>query len=170
MSSEDSHNHFCIYCGEKLIPNQQFCSKCGREIYHGESADFHKPSKYDDRILEIERDYNFKQSKALDFVKKIFNPSDMAYEKFASAINRSNKLFNNQLMVTRKMVELDSDENELVEREIEGKIKTLQTFVDKMDELINELVIHLSSNKKDDDEINDLFSDMDDLINSVKNY
>jgi hypothetical protein len=39
-----------------------------------------------------------------------------------------------------------------------------------MEELINELVIQLSSNKKDNDDINDLFKDMDDLIDSVKDY
>ena len=68
------------------------------------------------------------------------------------------------------MVELDTDNNELVEKEIDSKIKTLETFVDKMEDLINELVIHLSSNEKDNDDINNLFNDMDDLIHSVKDY
>ena len=39
-----------------------------------------------------------------------------------------------------------------------------------MNELINELIIHIGSNKKDDDDINNLFNDMDDLINSIKKY
>ena len=94
----------------------------------------------------------------------------MAYNKFSSSINKSNQLFANQLEVTRKMVELDTDNNELVEKEIDSKIKTLETFVDKMEDLINELVIHLSSNEKDNDDINNLFNDMDDLIHSVKDY
>ena len=170
MTLDDNHNHFCIYCGEKLIPNQQFCQKCGKSVYHENSPDSRTPSKFDGELLKIEEDYNLKQSKATDFVKKMFDPTQMAYEKFISAINRSNQLFNNQLLVARKMVELDVDENELVEREIENKINTLKSFIDKMDELINELVIHLSSNKKDNDDINDLFSDMDDLIHSVKDY
>ena len=68
------------------------------------------------------------------------------------------------------MVELDVDNNELVEKEIENKISILSSFVDKMNELINELIIHIGSNKKDDDDINNLFNDMDDLINSIKNY
>ena len=62
------------------------------------------------------------------------------------------------------------DNNELVEKEIENKISILSSFVDKMNELINELIIHIGSNKKDDDDINNLFNDMDDLINSIKNY
>ena len=58
----------------------------------------------------------------------------------------------------------------MVEKEIESKIKTLETFIDKMDDLINELVIQLSSNEKDNDDINNFFDEMDDLINSVKDY
>ena len=170
MTLDDNHNHFCIYCGEKLIPNQQFCQKCGKSVYHENSPDLETTSKFDGELLKIEQEYNLKQSRASDFVKKIFDPSHMAYEKFLSAIQRSNQLFTNQLMVTRKMVQLDVDENELVEKEIENKINILQTFIDKMDELINELVIHLSNNKKDSDDIDNLFSDMDDLIDSVKNY
>ena len=53
---------------------------------------------------------------------------------------------------------------------MDSKIKTLETFVDKMEDLINELVIHLSFNEKDNDDINNLFNDMDDLIHSVKDY
>jgi hypothetical protein len=39
-----------------------------------------------------------------------------------------------------------------------------------MDDLINELVIQLSSNKKDNEDVDNLFKDMDDLIDSVKDY
>ena len=63
-----------------------------------------------------------------------------------------------------------TSKNPFVIKELDGKIKTLETFIDKMEDLTNELIIHLSSNKKDNDDINDLFKDMDDLINSVKDY
>ena len=65
---------------------------------------------------------------------------------------------------------MDPSKNPFVIKELDGKIKTLETFIDKMEDLTNELIIHLSSNKKDNDDINDLFKDMDDLINSVKDY
>ena len=48
----------------------------------------------------------------------------------------------------------------------EGREKMSQI----MEDLINELVIQLSSNKQDNDDINNLFRDMDDLIDSVKDY
>lgn len=166
----DDHNHFCIYCGAKLVPDQNFCSQCGREVLYEKAPEIPVPSKYDDIINQIEQEYDIKQKRAKELVAKLFNPNHMAYNKFSSSIDKSNQLFNNQLEVTKKMIELDTDNNEIVEDEIDNKIKTLQTFIDKMEDLINELVINLSTNKKDNDDINNLFNDMDDLIDSVKDY
>ena len=169
--SIDDKNHFCIYCGAKLDAGQRFCTRCGEKVFHEEVIVEAVPSsKYDEIINNLENDYNLKQKRARELVEKQFDPSHMAYNKFSSSINKSNQLFANQLDVTRKMVELDTDNNELVEKEIDSKIKTLETFIDKMEDLINELVIHLSSNKDDNDDINNLFNDMDDLIHSVKDY
>ena len=170
MAIDENHNHFCIYCGAKLEPNQNFCTYCGRQVYHEEEVIVAVPSKYDEIIDNLEKDYDLKQKRATELVEKLFDPRHMAYNKFSSSINKSNQLFANQLEVTKKMVELDTDNNELVEKEIDSKIKILETFIDKMEDLINELVIHISSNKKDNDDINNLFDDMDDLIHSVKDY
>lgn len=170
MSIDNDHNHFCIYCGAKLEPNQKFCIRCGEKVFREEKVINTVPSKYEQILDDLEEDYDLKQRRATELVEKLFDPNHMAYNKFTSSIKKSNQLFANQLNVTRKMVELDSDYNELVEKEIDGKIKTLETFIDKMDDLINELVIHLSSNKDDNDDINNLFKDMDDLIHSVKDY
>lgn len=169
MTVEDNHNHFCIYCGAKLEPNQHFCIRCGKEVYHNPNEEVVKvPSKYKSEIDKIEEEYNSKQEKATELVEKLFDPTHMSYSKFTNAIKRSNQLFANQLKITQKMMELDS--NDVVDGEIENKINTLNAFVDKMEELINELVIQLSSNKEDNDELNNLFNDMDDLIDSVKDY
>ena len=167
---QENHNHFCIYCGARLQENQHFCTQCGKEVYREPDPKIVKnPSIYAPKIDEIEQDYNSKQAKAKELVEKQFDPTHMAYSKFTNAINKSNQLFSNQLDVARRMIDLD-DNNYVVEEEIENKIKTLNTFIDKMEDLINELVIHLSTNKKDNDDINNLFNDMDDLIDSVKDY
>ncbi|MBQ2666469.1 MAG: hypothetical protein IJF99_06800 [Methanobrevibacter sp.] len=151
------------------MPNQHFCSQCGREVYHDPNEETVKvPSKFESQVNEIEQEYNSKQAKATELVGKLFDPTHMSYSKFTNAIKKSNQLFANQLKITQRMMELES--NEVVEAEIEKKIVTLNTFVDKMEDLINELVIQLSSNKDDNDDINDLFKDMDDLIGSVKDY
>ena len=168
----DNRNHFCIYCGAKLVPNQHFCTQCGKQVSHDfEEQTIRKPSEYEAEVEKIAQEYNVKQSRARELLEKLFDPSHMSYQKFTDAINRSNGLFDNQLAVARKMIELDDGNNEVVRRELEIKIKTLNTFIDKMEDLINELVIQLSSNKDDDDaDINNLFSELDNLIDSVKDY
>ena len=121
------------------------------------------PSKYEEEVDKIEQEYDLKQRRATELVEKLFDPSHMSYQKFTATIRKSNGMFDNQLTVARKMIELDDGENAIVEKEIENKIVTLNAFIDKMEDLINELVIQLS-------DINALFKDMDDLIDSVKDY
>lgn len=167
----DNRNHFCIYCGAKLVPNQHFCTQCGKRVSQDfEEETIPKPSQYEAEIEKIANEYNVKQGRARELLEKLFDPSHVSYEKFTAAINRSNGLFDNQLAVARKMTELDDGNNEVVRRELEIKIRTLNTFIDKMEDLINELVIQLSSSKDDDEDINNLFSELDNLIDSVKDY
>lgn len=167
----DNRNHFCIYCGAKLVPNQHFCTQCGKRVSQDfEEETIPKPSQYEAEIEKIANEYNVKQGRARELLEKLFDPSHMSYEKFTAAINRSNGLFDNQLAVARKMAELDDGNNEVVRRELEIKIRTLNSFIDKMEDLINELVIQLSSSKDDDEDINNLFSELDNLIDSVKDY
>lgn len=170
MDIEDNHNHFCIYCGARIDAGQNFCSECGKPVFRNEVKVKIIPSKYNDKISQLEQDYDLKQSRAKELVEKLFDPNHLAYEKFMNSINKSNNLFSTQLDIAKKMAEMDLNENPFVEKEIEKKLKTLQDFIDKMEDLINELVIHMGSNKEDDTDINNLFKDMDDLIDSVKDY
>ena len=105
---EDNHNHFCIYCGAKLVPNQHFCSQCGKEVYHDSTQTVKTPSRYESKVKQIEKEYNSKQARASELVEKLFDPSHMSYSKFTAAIKRSNQLFANQLKITQKMMELES--------------------------------------------------------------
>lgn len=166
----EDNNHFCIYCGAKLVPGQHFCSQCGKEVYHEAPKAVNHRSKYASQIKSIEEEYHLKQSRATQLVEKLFNSDRLTYDRFMSAITKSNQLFTNQLKITKKMLELENRNNEVVEIEIENKIKVLKTFIIKMENLTDELVISMSSNKKDNDDINNLFRDMDDLIDSVKDY
>lgn len=170
MTIEDDHNHFCIYCGAKIDAGQNFCSDCGRPVYRNEPEIKKSPSAYDAEISELEKEYDIKQSKAKELVEKLFDPNHMSYERFMSSITKSNNLFSTQVEIAKKMSELNNEENPFVEKELVNKIGTLKTFVDKMEDLISELIIHMSSNKEDSEDIDTLFQDMDDLIDSVKDY
>ena len=162
-----SHNHFCIYCGARLEEHQNFCIQCGKKVVQDETPVKVNVSKYVDEVDRLEQEYNIKQSRATELVNKLFDPNHMSYDKFSSAITRSNQLFANQVIIARKMLEFD-DETQIIEHEIVNKIKTLKSFIDKMGNLTDELVIQMSSNKEDNEDIENLFDEMDDLINSEK--
>lgn len=170
MAIDDEHTHFCIYCGSRIEPGQNFCADCGKPVYREKAAAVKKPSKYDAKIEELEKAYYDKERKAKELVEKMFDPNHMSYERFNSSIVKSNNLFDIQVGIAKKMAEMDTDDNPFIVKEMETKLQTLQTFIDKMEDLTSELVIHLSSNKKDNEDINNLFKDMDDLIDSVKDY
>ena len=124
---------------------------------------------YDGKIYATIAYYD-KERKAKELVEKMFDPNHISYERFNSSIVKSNNLFDIQVGIAKKMAEMDTDDNPFIVKEMETKLQTLQTFIDKMEDLTSELVIHLSSNKKDNEDINNLFKDMDDLIDSVKDY
>ena len=170
MAIDDEHTHFCIYCGSRIEPGQNFCADCGKPVYREKATAVKKPSKYDAKIEELEKAYYDKERKAKELVEKMFDPNHMSYERFNSSIVKSNNLFDIQVGIAKKMAEMDTDDNPFIVKEMETKLQTLQTFIDKMEDLTSELVIHLSSNKKDNEDINNLFKDMDDLIDSVKDY
>ena len=170
MAIDDEHTHFCIYCGSRIEPGQNFCADCGKPVYREKATAVKKPSKYDAKIEELEKAYYDKERKAKELVEKMFDPNHISYERFNSSIVKSNNLFDIQVGIAKKMAEMDTDDNPFIVKEMETKLQTLQTFIDKMEDLTSELVIHLSSNKKDNEDINNLFKDMDDLIDSVKDY
>lgn len=170
MPIEDNHNHFCIYCGAPIDFNQNFCTECGKPVYKKEPEVKIVPSEYENKIAQLEEEYNTKQAKATELVEKLFDPNHMAYQRFTSSITKSNNLFSTQVDIANKMAEMDINKNPFVEKELDTKLTTLQAFIDKMDDLIDELVIHMGSNKEDINDINNLFNDMDDLIDSVKDY
>jgi hypothetical protein len=152
-----------------LEEHQNFCIQCGKKVVQDETPVKVNVSKYVDEVDRLEQEYNIKQSRATELVNKLFDPNHMSYDKFSSAITRSNQLFANQVIIARKMLEFD-DETQIIEHEIVNKIKTLNSFIDKMGNLTDELVIQMSSNKEDNEDIENLFDEMDDLINSVKDY
>ena len=46
----------------------------------------------------------------------------------------------------------------------------MKAIISQIDDLTNELIINLSSNKKSNSDVENLFDDMKDIIDSVKKY
>ena len=92
----------------------------------------------------------------------------MTYTRFIGVVDRSKKLFDNQSESALTMINLASEYSPKIENEIKNKIKVLENISSKLDDLTNELVLTMSEGN--DEDINNLFDEMSDLVKSVKDY
>ena len=164
--------NYCMNCGSKLDINDKFCSNCGVKV--GESDSFeliHDKDfflKYKIRIENLNKEYDIKVAKALELIKKEFEPSEMSYNNFISTINNSNNIFYNNVEVALNIIDLASKPSNRIKNELDVKIDTLNRIISKFEDFIDELIIHIAD--KSQKEVNDLTKELDDLIDSVKDY
>lgn len=164
---------FCMYCGAKLNHGDHFCGKCGVKV--GETDKVERTIKeifpqYKTSLIELKQEFEFKESKAKELIEKLFDTSKISYSKFNSSLTSLDKLFHEQYDIARNILDLSSRESEKIENELKNKFDLLESIIGKLNDLIDELVINLSSSKDNTDEIHAVFDDMDELINSVKYY
>lgn len=163
---------FCMNCGNKLEISDNFCPNCGVKI--GKRDDFkviHDKDfflKYKIKIENLNKEYDIKVAKALKLIKKEFDPSQISYNKFISTINNSNNIFYNNVEVARDIIDLSTEPSNKIKKELDDKINTLNMIIDKLGEFTDELIIHIADNSEK--EVKNLTDELDDLINSVKNY
>lgn len=163
---------FCMNCGYELEISDKFCPNCGIRV--GQSEDFeliHDKDfflKYKIKIENLNRDYDVKVAKALKLIKKEFDPSHFSYNKFISTINNSNNVFYSNVEVARNIIDLASKPSNKIKKELDDKINSLNMIIDKLEEFIDELIIHIADDSEK--EVKNLTSELDDLINSVKDY
>ena len=86
------------------------------------------------------------------------------------SVNNCSKVFNNQVDSALSIIQLTKRETPRIDTELEQKITNMKTIISHVDDLTNELIISLSSNKKGNSDVENLFDDMKDLIDSVKKY
>lgn len=163
--------NYCINCGFKLDINDNFCPECGFKIGDSDSEiiqdnDFFL--KYNIKIENLKQDYDLKVNKAIDLIRKQFDSSDISYANFISTINNSNNIFYNNIEVAQDIIKLSSEPSVKIQNELDNKLKTLNSIIDKLEEFIDELIIHMAD--ESEKEVEDLTRELDDLIDSVKDY
>lgn len=123
---------------------------------------------YKDKINALSKEYSQKEAHTRDLIEKRFAPPQLTYTRFIGVVDKSTKMFNEQADSALTMIDLASEYSSKVENEIKSKINIMETIIDKMDDLTNELV--LTMEKSDDNEVKSLFEDMSNLISSVNDY
>lgn len=163
---------FCMNCGSELEISDRFCPNCGIKVGHSEDFELIQDKdfflKYKIRIENLNREYDIKVAKALKLIKNEFDPSHISYNKFISTINNSNNVFYNNVEVAMNIIDLASKPSNRVKNELDNKINSLNMIIDKLEEFIDELIIHIADDSEK--EVKNLTSELDDLINSVKDY
>jgi len=163
--------NYCINCGFKLNVDDNFCPNCGVKVGEDNSEvimddDFFL--KYKIKIENLKGEYDLKVSKAIELIKKEFDPSEISYNDFISTLNNSNNIFYNNVEVALDIIELSSNPSVKIKNELDNKINTLNEIIDKLEDFIDELIIHIAEGSEK--EVKNLTKELDDLIDSVKDY
>ena len=187
-------DNFCIYCGFKLFPEDHFCPNCGKKL---DEADV-KPnntfntttsnttsttttttsnttsknySYYKKQVEELKKTYETKEEKVLELLEKKFPNGQMTYGRFRGEVDVCRVNFFKEADAAENMIDLSDEYSEKIADALKEKIKTLQSIVAKMNDLQSELIISISNGDDgSNEEIDNLIKEMNDLIDSVKDY
>lgn len=126
---------------------------------------------YKSQIEDLKSLYEVKEKIAKELIEKRFEPPQLTYDKFITSVNNCTELFNNQSDVTLNMINLATEHTPEMDYEIESRINILKSIIEKIDSLTNALVINIGQSQSEEDkEINNLLEDMENLIDSIKEY
>lgn len=187
-------DNFCIYCGFKLFPEDHFCPNCGKKL---DEADV-KPnntfntttrnttsttttttsnttsqnySYYKKQVEDLKKTYETKEEKVLELLERKFPNGQMSYGRFRGEVDVCRVNFFKEAEAAENMINLSDEYSEKIANALKEKIKTLQSIVSKMNNLQSELIISISNGDDgSDQEIDNLIKEMNDLIDSVKDY
>ena len=115
--------------------------------------------------------YENKEKKVLELLEKKFPSGQMSYYRFKGEVDSCRVSFFREAEAAENMIELSDEYSDKIAEELKNKIKVLQEIIGKMNDLQSELIISISNADDDgDEEIKNLIDEMNELINSVKDY
>ena len=192
-------DHFCPNCGKKLDdaevkPNKS--SKYGpSKVVDGidlskvnkakkEAKNYYSSSRttrtatttqdytfYKNQVNKLKETYETKEKKVLELLEKKFPSGQMSYYRFKGEVDNCRVNFFREAEAAESMIELSDEYSDKIAAELKNKVKALQSIVGKLTDLQSELIISISNDADDgDEEIENLIKEMNDLIDSVKNY
>ena len=80
------------------------------------------------------------------------------------------KLFYHHADSALSIIGLAPEYSERLDETVKGKIEILNSIIDEMNNLIEEFILHDGDDEKSEEDLKELFVNMDNLINSVKDY
>ena len=126
--------------------------------------------RYEDEIKTLKIEYDAKEKVVTNLIEKSFAPPQITYDKFMDHVKNANKVFNSEADAALNIVRMASRESQRIDVELQNKISNMKAISTYIDDLTNELIINLNSNKESNADVENLLADMKDLIDSVKKY
>ena len=191
-------DNFCIYCGFKLFPEDHFCPNCGKKLDEFDekpnnnfstatsnttsttsstaattatSASSQNYSYYKKQVEDLKKTYETKEEKVLELLENKFPNGQMTYGRFRGEVDVCRVNFFKEAEAAENMINLSDGYSEKIADALKEKISTLQSIVAKMNDLQSELIISISNGDDgSNEEIDNLIKEMNDLIDSVKDY
>ena len=151
----------------KEIPPQPKQVEVKKEIPQPKSV-IPEYEDYKKQLDELDSKFASKEKSARELIENRFEPPQLTYTRFIGGVDKSKKLFKKQYNSALTMINLADEYSPRIASELESKINILKTIIEKIDDLTNELVLTEDISKKED--VDNLMSEMDDLIDSVKKY
>ena len=190
-------DNFCIYCGFKLFPDDHFCPNCGAKLddvvkvkkttapkdtpknTYSSSTSTNKTATikqdytiYKNRVKSLKETYETKEAKVMELLEKKFPAGQISYYRFKDEVDNCRVSFFKEADSAQNMIDLSDEYSDKIASELKNKIKTLESIIGKLNDLQSELIISISNADDDDgdEEIKNLIDEMNDLIDSVKDY
>lgn len=126
--------------------------------------------RYEKELNNLKVLYDVKEEVVKDLIEKSFTPPQITYDRFINVVDSSHKLFYNQYDSALNIINLAAEDTPRIEGELESKIGNMKAIIDQIEDLINELVINLSSDDQTSEEVKNLLEEMENLVGSVKEY
>ena len=123
-------------------------------------------SPYKDKLPEINNlseEFKTKENKVSQLIEKRFKSSELTYDKFKSVLTSAHENFYIQS-------DLSSHKNEKLDSELSKRINALKSILEKVNQLIEALVLDSLESRESEEDLKVLVEDMENLINSVEDY
>lgn len=137
---------------------------------HAQITGLESLKKYETEVEKLTAEYDEKESAVKGLIEKRFKPPQITYDRFMTTIDSCHELFYTQADAALNISQLAVEDTPKVEKELEDKIDSMKKIIDQIEDLTNELVINISSDKESGDDVKTLLDDMENLIGSVKDY
>lgn len=124
--------------------------------------------EYRKQINDLNAEFREKDKVARELIEKRFEPPQLTYTRFISIVDKAGDIFNKESESALNILDLATEDSPRVDREIKAKIGILNSIIDKIEDLTNELVLSMDTSKQED--VDNLIDDMEHIIGSVRDY